>query len=230
MAKLSILVPVYNERDTVADMLERVLSLDVDKEVIVVDDGSTDGTRELLAKWERELAAIIYHPKNRGKGAAVRSALERATGEYVVIQDADLEYDPNEIEQLMVPLERGECDAVYGNRFPLARSQGIHGVHIFIYIANLLLSCFLSALFMRRVHDIETCYKIMRTETAKSLRLRAERFDIEPEITAKLLKRGYRIKEIPISYQHRHYSEGKKITWHDAVAALLTIIKYRFID
>jgi glycosyltransferase involved in cell wall biosynthesis len=160
----------------------------------------------------------------------VRSGLERATGEYVIIQDADLEYDPAEIEKLMAPLERGECDAVYGNRFPLALKEGVHGVHILIYAANLFLSRFLSLLFTRTVHDIETCYKIMRTDVAKSLGLRADRFDIEPEITAKLLKRGYKIKEIPISYHHRHYSEGKKITWRDGVAAFVTIVKYRFID
>jgi len=230
MAKLSIIVPVYNERDTVARLLEQVLSLDIDKEIIVVDDGSTDGTREVLTECEREPISVIHHPENRGKGAAVRSGLERARGKYVIVQDADLEYDPNEIAGLMAPLEQGECDAVYGNRFPLALKEGVHGVHILIYVANLCLSYFLSVLFMRRIHDIETCYKILRTDVAKSLGVRADGFDIEPEITAKLLKRGYRIKEIPISYRHRHYSEGKKITWRDGITALLTILKYRFID
>lgn len=230
MAKLSIIVPVYNEHDTVANQLERVMSLDIDKEIIVVDDGSTDGTREVLTECERESITVIHHTENRGKGAAVRSGLEHATGEYVIIQDADLEYDPAEIEKLMAPLERGECDAVYGNRFPLAKRAEAHGVHVLIYCANLFLSRFLSLLFTRTVHDIETCYKIMRTDVAKSLGLKSDRFDIEPEITAKLLKRGYKIKEIPISYHHRHYSEGKKITWRDAVTAFLAIIKYRFID
>ena len=230
MAKLSIIVPVYNEHDTVADLLERVLSLDIDKEIIVVDDGSTDSTREVLTQCEHEPITMMHHPENRGKGAAVRSGLERATGEYVIIQDADLEYDPAEIGQLMGPLERGECDAVYGNRFPLATRSEFHGVYILIYWANVLLSRFLSLLFARTVHDIETCYKIMRTDVAKSLGLRSDRFDIEPEITAKLLKRGYRIKEIPISYHHRHYNEGKKITWRDGVSAFLTIIRFRFTD
>ncbi len=230
MVKLSIIVPVYNEHDTVARLLERVLSLDIDKEVIVVDDGSTDGTREVLTERGRDPITVIHHPENRGKGAAVRSGLERATGEYVIIQDADLEYDPAEIGQLMAPLERGECDAVYGNRLPLAARGELHGVHLLIYLANLFLSRFLSLLFTRTVHDIETCYKIMRADVAKSLGLRSDSFDIEPEITAKLLKRGYKIKEIPISYHHRHYSEGKKITWRDGVSAFLTIIKYRLID
>lgn len=230
MAKLTIIVPVYNEHDTVANLLERVLSLDIDKEVIVVDDGSTDGTREVLTQCECESITVINHTENRGKGAAVRAGLEHATGEYVIIQDADLEYDPGEIAKLIAPLERGECDAVYGNRFPLATRVEMHGVHTLIYLANLFLSRFLSLLFTRTVHDIETCYKIMRTDIAKSLGLRADRFDIEPEITAKLLKRGYNIKEVPISYHHRHYSEGKKITWRDAVAAFLAIVKYRFID
>ena len=125
MAKLSIIVPVYNEHATVANLLERVLSLDIDKEIVVVDDGSTDGTREVLTEFERESITVLHHPENRGKGAAVRSGLERATGEYVIIQDADLEYDPAEIGELMAPLERGECDAVYGNRFPLALKEGI---------------------------------------------------------------------------------------------------------
>jgi glycosyltransferase involved in cell wall biosynthesis len=230
MAKLSIIVPVYNEHDTVADLLERVLSLDIDKEIIVIDDGSTDGTSEVLKEFDHETITMMHHSENRGKGAAIRSGLESATGEYVIIQDADLEYDPAQIGQFMAPLERGECDAVYGNRFPLAKRSEFHGVYILIYVANLFLSRFLSLLFARRVHDFETCYKIMRTDVAKSLRLRSDRFDIEPEITAKLLRRGYRIKEIPISYHHRHYSEGKKITWRDGVSAFLAIIKFRFID
>jgi len=230
MKKLSIIVPVYNERDTVLDAIERIQSLDIDKEIIVVDDGSTDKTREILSTVRSEFLTIIYHPKNLGKGAAVRSGLQRATGKYLVVQDADLEYDPREIEQLLLALERGECDAVFGNRFPLAPKEYFHGVHILIFVANVILGLFLSLLFMRRVHDIETCYKVTRTDIVKSLGLRANRFDIEPEITAKLLKRGYRIKEVPIPYRHRHYSEGKKITWRDGISAFIAVAKYRFIE
>ena len=223
-------MPVYNERNMVANALERIASLDIDKEIIVVDDGSTDGTRDVLADRQHQLFTVLYHPRNMGKGAAIRTGLAHVTGKYVVVQDADLEYDPQEILQLLVPLEQGECDAVFGNRFPFARREGVRGIHVLIYLANLVLALFLSAVFLRRIHDMETCYKVMRSEVAKSLQLRSDRFEIEPEITAKLLKRGHRIKELPISYRHRHYSEGKKITWRDAITAFLTIIKYRFVD
>jgi len=230
VTKLSIIVPVYNERNTVAELLRRAASVDIDKEIIVVDDGSTDGTSEILDRWEHEPLTVIRHPKNLGKGAAIRSGLVRAAGEYVIVQDADLEYDPSQIPRLMIPLEQGECDAVYGNRFPLYDKRDIRGVQILAFVANQLLAWLMSALFMRRIRDIETCYKVMRTDIARSLGLRSDRFDIEPEITAKLLKGGYRIKEVPIRYCYRPYSEGKKITWRDGIAAFIVVIKYRFVD
>ncbi len=230
MRKISIIVPVYNERNTVAELLRRALSVEIDKEVIVVDDGSTDGTREFLDGFDHESVTVVMHPENLGKGAAVRTGLERATGEYVVVQDADLEYDPKQIPRLIEPLERGECDAVYGDRYPFTDKRNVRRMQILTYLGNYLVGCLVSALFMKRIHDVETCYKVMKTTTAKSLGLRSSGFDIEPEITAKLLKRGYRIKEVPIAYSYRRYSEGKKITWRDGIVAFLTAIKYRFVD
>jgi glycosyltransferase involved in cell wall biosynthesis len=230
MPKLSIIVPVYNERSTVAELLRRALSVEIDKEIIVVDDGSTDGTREFLHGYNHESVTVVMHPENLGKGAAVRTGLERAGGEYVVVQDADLEYDPSQMPRLVEPLERGECDAVYGNRFPWLEKHDLRGVHILTFMANQLLSWLVTILFVQRIHDVETCHKVMKTDTAQSLGLRSSGFDIEPEITAKLLKRGYRIKEVPIAYSYRRYSEGKKITWRDGIVAFLTAIKYRFVD
>ncbi len=226
--KLSIIVPVLNEEATLRTLLERVnaVELPLEKEIIVVDDGSTDRTAEIAEEAARSLPVrIIRHPENRGKGAAVRTGFAEMTGDFVVIQDADLEYDPAEYVQLMRPLIDGVADAVYGARF----LGGPHRVlYFWHYVGNRFLTLVTNALFNINLNDMETCYKAMRTDMARRLRLKCSRFGIEPEITAQLVKKGARIYETPISYYGRTYEEGKKIRWHDALSALGVLIRERF--
>lgn len=224
---LSVIMPVYNERGTLAEILARVRAVDLEKEIIVIDDGSTDGTREILREEEKkgDLKAF-YHEVNRGKGAAVRTGLEHACGDIIIIQDADLEYDPRDYPKLLQPILDGQAEVVYGSRAQvfgetMFRSQAL-GNRFLTLVTNLLYGTSLS--------DMETCYKTFKAEVMKSIPLRSHRFELEPEITAKLLKRGYRIQEVPISYHGREYREGKKITWRDGITALWTLIKYRFVD
>ena len=229
--KLSVLVPVYNEARTVKDILERVLAVNLKKEIIVVDDGSTDGTIEVLKneiEGQRTDVRVFYSPRNQGKGAAVRRAIKEATGNVCVVQDADLEYDPQEYFQLLEPILDGRADAVYGTRF---MGGGPHRVHLFWhYVGNQILTTISNAFSNLNLTDMETCYKLMRTDLAQSLSLRANGFDIEPELTLKLAKAGARIYEVPISYSGRSYAEGKKINWKDGVHALYSIVRYRIAD
>lgn len=227
--KLSVIVPAYNERPFIEEILRRVEAVPIDKEIIVVDDGSTDGTREVLAKLEAEGGIkVIYHPSNRGKGAAIRTALAHVTGELTIIQDADLEYDPDDYPDLLAPFKKGPCDVVYGTR--LARGK-VQRVHLFWhYVGNKFLTFITNLLFNSTLSDMETGYKVFRTELLKSLKLKANRFDIEPELTAKVLKRRCRVFEVPIAYYGRSYDEGKKITWRDGFVALWTLVKYRLSD
>ncbi len=227
---LSILIPVYNEKETIKTILDRVRAVAINKEIVVVDDGSTDGTRELL-KQEIEGhypdVRIYYHERNCGKGAAVRTAIEKATGEYVIIQDADLEYDPNEYHTLLKPMLDGRADVVYGSRF----LGGPHRVLFFWhYMANRFLTTLSNLLTNLNLTDMEVCYKVFRAEVIKSIQIRSDRFDFEPEITAKVAKKRCRIYEVPISYSGRDYDEGKKIGWRDGLVAIWTILKYRFKD
>jgi glycosyltransferase involved in cell wall biosynthesis len=223
---LSILMPVYNEKPTLEAILEQVLASPFVTEIIIVDDGSTDGTRDILKRIRNNKIHIILHDKNQGKGAAVRTALKKAKGEYVLIQDADLEYDPTEYEKLLKPVISGRSEIVYGSRF-----TGEHRDMLFWHwMGNKFLSFTTSLLYNTTLSDMETCYKLMKRDLVKDIRLRSRRFDFEPEITAKLLKRGIRIYEVPISYAGREFSEGKKITWRDGIVALWTLIKYRFYD
>ncbi len=229
--KLSVLIPVYNEARTIKDILERVHAVDLKKEIIVVDDGSSDGTVDVL-KSEVENQSpevrVFYSPRNQGKGAAVRRAIKEATGDVCVVQDADLEYDPQEYFQLLQPILDGRADAVYGTRF---MGGGPHRVHLFWhYVGNQILTTISNAFSNLNLTDMETCYKLMRTELAQSLPLRANGFDIEPELTLKLAKAGARIYEVPISYSGRSYAEGKKINWKDGVKALYSIVRYRVGD
>lgn len=229
--KLSVLIPVYNEAATFLELLERVRAVDVPKEVVVVDDGSTDGTRELLkqrVEGRFDDVVVLYHPHNQGKGAAVRTAIEACTGELALIQDADLEYDPREYHALIQPILDGKADVVYGSRF---LGSGPHRVHLFWHrVGNGLLTTLSNMMTNLNLTDMEVCYKVFRTSILKSIRLRSNRFDFEPEITAKIAKMRCRIYEVPISYAGRDYEEGKKIGWRDGVVALWTIFKYRFID
>jgi glycosyltransferase involved in cell wall biosynthesis len=224
--KLSILIPIYNEHTTVLEILQRVRAVPFEKEIIAVDDGSTDGTRELLPQVEREGVTVLYHPYNQGKGAAVRTALARVTGDIVVIQDGDLEYDPRDYAQLVRPIMEGRARVVYGSRF-LGPRMAMFFWHM---LANKLLTLMTNILYDAILSDMETGYKAFRADVIKSIPLRSRRFDFEPEVTAKVLKRGTRIFEVPISYFGREYREGKKIGLKDAFVAVWTLLKYRFVD
>ncbi len=226
--KLSVLLPVYNESKTLLDLLDRVGEVDLDKEIVLVDDYSTDGTRELLKeKVEnvREGVRVFYHPRNMGKGSAVRTALENAMGDYCIIQDADLEYDPFDYKPLFEYVRENGCEVIYGSRF-LKTWRSTSPWH---FAVNKFLTVLTNILFGGTLTDMETCYKMVRTDLMRSLDLKAERFELEPEITAKILKKGYRIPEIPISYRGRGYDEGKKITWKDGVEAVLILFRMRFL-
>jgi glycosyltransferase involved in cell wall biosynthesis len=222
--KLSILIPVYNERATILEILKRVQAVPYEKEIIAVDDGSTDGTRELLAQVQG--VTVLYHDRNRGKGAAIQTALAHATGDIIVIQDADLEYDPRDYKQLVEPIMEGRAKVVYGSRF-LGPRMAMFFWHM---VANKMLTLMTNILYNAILSDMETGYKAFRADVIKGMRLRSHRFDFEPEVTAKVLKRGIRIFEVPISYYGREYSEGKKIGVKDGFVAIWTLLKYRFVD
>ena len=231
--KLSVCMPVYNEVGTVEEIVRRVIEADAGlaKELIIVDDGSTDGTREVLeglkARFAREDIKIFYQKRNQGKGAAVRKAFAQASGDILVIQDADLEYDPADIKSLLQPILDGKADVVYGSRF----LGGPHRVLLFWhYVGNKFLTTLANALYNINLSDMETCYKAFKKEVVDSLTIRQNRFGIEPELTAKVAKRGFRLYEVPISYSGRGYEEGKKITWKDGFRALWVLFKYRFKD
>jgi glycosyltransferase involved in cell wall biosynthesis len=224
---LSVVMPVYNERNTIDEIIRRVLAVPLRIELIVVDDGSKDGTREILAELAKELPfRLILQPKNGGKGAALRRGFEEVTGDLVIIQDADLEYSPEEFPELIDLICQGRADVVYGSRF-----LGRHRVFLFThYAGNRLLTLITNVLYNTMLSDMETCYKVMRTEVLRSMTLESNGFGIEPEMTAKIFKRHYRVYEVPITYDGRNYDEGKKITWRDGVVALWVLLKYRFTE
>ena len=224
--KLSIIIPCYNEISNIEQLIELVKNSPVlQKEIILVDDGSTDGTRELIRdSIEDNIDKVIYHNKNLGKGAAIKSALEHVSGDVVVIQDADLEYDPNEYPKLIRPISDGKADVVFGSRF---LGEGPHRVHLFWHTVGNKFLTILSNMFTNlNLTDMETCYKAFRTDAIKTISLEQRSFGIEPEITAKVAKCRYRIYEVGISYYGRSYSEGKKINWKDGFKALYCILKY----
>lgn len=225
---LSVVIPVYNEVEFVETLVQKVLAAvpEIEKEILLVDDGSTDGTRDLLKKMEDlPRIRVKFHEKNQGKGAALRTGFDMAQGEIVVIQDADLEYDPQDYPRLLAPILEGKADVVYGSRF----SGETHRVLFFWhYVGNRLLTTLSNMFTNLNLTDMETCYKAFRTEILKSVRFRSNRFAFEPEFTAKMARGGYRIYETSISYHGRDYSEGKKITWVDGIPALWTIVKCRF--
>jgi len=224
---LSVVMPVYNEKGTVEEIVERVLAVPVRIELIAVDDASTDGSHEILEKLSREKGfRLLRQDRNQGKGAAVRRGIEAATGDVIVVQDADLEYSPEEFPDLLDLISKGKADAVFGSRF-----IGRHRCFLFThYLANLFLNLVTNVLYNTTMTDMETCFKAVRADVLKDLELKSNRFGIEPEITAKLFKRGARVYEVPITYEGRDYSEGKKITWRDGFPALWTLLKYRFTD
>lgn len=226
--KLSIVIPVFNEKRTIDEILERVRQTPFDKEIIIVDDFSTDGTREHLKTIENDLdLRIFYHAVNQGKGAALRTGFGNVSGDIVIVQDADLEYDPNEYERLIKPILDDKADVVYGSRFMGGPRRVLYFWHT---VGNRLLTLFSNMMTNLNLTDMETCYKVFRREVLQKITIRSNRFGVEPEITAKLAKLGVRIFEIPISYYGRKYSEGKKIGWKDGVNAIISIIRFRLSD
>jgi glycosyltransferase involved in cell wall biosynthesis len=225
--KLSVVIPVYNEIPTMGEILNRVRSVPQDKEIIVIDDGSTDGTREWLEKLTMEEVTVLFHSENKGKGAALRTGFEQATGDIVIIQDADLEYDPRDYDCLIGPIADGRADVVFGSRF----LGGPHRVLFFWhYVGNKVLTVLSNMLTNLNLSDMETGYKAFRTSLLREIRIKSNRFGFEPEITAKFARLKCRMYEVPISYSGRGYEEGKKITWRDGLAALFHVIRFRFFD
>jgi len=225
---LSVVMPVYNEKDTIREILSQVRAVGLVTQLIVVDDYSTDGTREILREEARSdpLMTLVLHERNQGKGAAVRSGLERFSGDVVIIQDADLEYDPRDYAALIRPIVEKRVKVVYGSRFIGPRKDML----LLHWIGNQLLTLLTNILFDSTLSDMETCYKVLSADVAQQLHIKSDRWGIDPEITAKVLKRGNRIFEVPISYYGREFNEGKKISWRDGFGVLWTLVKYRFVD
>jgi glycosyltransferase involved in cell wall biosynthesis len=230
MRKLSIVVPVYNEERWIAALLDRVRAAEaagLAKEIVVVDDCSTDGTAAALAEEERRPnTVVIHHRRNRGKGAAVRTGLAAARGDILLIQDADLEYDPRDYPALLRPILEGRTEVVYGSRF-LGEHKAMYFWHS---VGNKALTLVTNVLFDTTLTDMETCYKVFTADVARSFRLRSDRWGIDPEISAKILKRGHRIYEVPIAYNGREFWEGKKISWRDGLAVFFTLLRYRLTE
>ncbi len=224
--KLSIIMPVYNERNTVVEAIRRSRSVELplEREIIVVDDGSDDGTAQILTQLQDSTVRVVQHPANRGKGAAIRTGLTYVTGDLVLIQDADLEYDPEDWPKLLTPVLKGKARVVYGSRFTGERRN----MMFWHWVGNRFLSLVTNVLYNTTISDMETCYKLFDRKLLDSITLRSERFGIEPEVTAKILRTGERIYEVPISYAGREADEGKKITWKDGFNALFVLVRCRF--
>ena len=226
--RLSIMIPVYNEKETILKIIKRIENVkikSIEKEIIIVDDFSIDGTRDIIKKLKEKNIKKVFHKKNYGKGMAIRTAIKNSTGDILIIQDADLEYHPEDYKKLLKPILSKKTDVVYGSRMFSLTKKEMHTSH---YFGNIFLSFLTRVLYRTKITDMETCYKIFRKEVVKDMKLDAKRFEIEPEITAKILKRGYKIIEIPIKFNARTYAEGKKITWKDGINALYCLFKYRF--
>jgi glycosyltransferase involved in cell wall biosynthesis len=224
---ISVIIPVYDERDTILEVVQRVQKQPFDKEILIVDDGSSDGTTQLLKQTDwPENVHVFFHMRNQGKGAALRTGIPHASKAITIIQDADLEYNPDDFAVVLKPILDGVADVVYGSRF-----LGIHrSFMLHHYIGNKMLTIMTNVLYNNILTDMETGYKAFRTEILKGVKIRSDRFDFEPEITAKVLKKGYRIYEVPIYYAGRDYAEGKKITWRDGFSAMWALLRFRFTD
>jgi glycosyltransferase involved in cell wall biosynthesis len=224
--KLTVVIPVYNEKETLQTIVQRVQAVPIEKEIVIVDDNSTDGTKEILKNMQGEGIEVLYHETNRGKGAALRTGFQHASGDWVIVQDADLEYDPQDYLKLLQPILEGTADVVYGSRFA-GQNRNMMSLHRF---GNQFLTFVTNVLYGTSITDMETCYKLFKAQLVKDIKIECNRFNFEPEITAKILRRKLRIVEIPISYSGRKSSEGKKITWRDGFAALWALFKYRFTE
>jgi len=226
--KKTVIIPAYNEKDTIDEIIKRVQETNIIDEILIVDDGSTDGTREILKNYQdKNGIRVVLHDKNSGKGASVRTGIKEATGDLLIIQDADLEYNPEEYPKLFKPVEDGMADVVYGSRF---LGQARRPILFWNMVANKILTFVTNILYNNILSDMETGYKVFKRDMVINIPLHAKRFDFEPEFTAKILKRKFRIYEVPIAFYPREYHEGKKIKAWDAFEALWTLIKYRFVD
>ncbi|MEK6960838.1 MAG: glycosyltransferase family 2 protein [Nanoarchaeota archaeon] len=225
--KLSVLIPVYNEKNTILDVIKAVKAVKIPKEIILVDDCSKDGTREILKGVKDKEVKVFYHEVNRGKGMAIRTAIEHMTGDIAIIQDADMEYDPNDYHILVEPILHGHYSVVYGSRFINNQNNLPFTRHM---VATKILNIASNVLYNARITDEPTCYKVFKADVLKNMKLDCERFEFCPEVTAKVRKAGYEIYEVPIAYKPRSIKEGKKIRWTDGFQALWTLIKYRFVD
>ncbi len=226
--KLSVVIPVYNENKTIQEIIKRVQATGLADEIVAVDDGSTDGSRDILASMHRDgNIKVVYHERNQGKGKAVRTGIQNASGELVIIQDADLEYDPREYPNLLRPIQEGIADVVYGSRF---LGAGRRPVLFWNMVANKILTLVTNILYNNILTDMETGYKLFRRQVVENMNLHAHGFEFEPEFTAKILKKKVRIYEVPITFNPRDYSEGKKIKLRDAFIAMWTLVKYRFVN
>jgi len=223
---LTVIVPVFNERNTVAEILRRMraVELPVELEIVIVNDASSDGTEKVLSALEDSTVRVLNHPTNKGKGASIRTGLDHARGDLILIQDADLEYDPDDWPRLLAPVMRGKARIVYGSRFTGERRNML----FWHWVGNRFLSLATNLLYNTTLSDMETCYKLFDRSVLDGITVESDRFEFEPEITAKILRRGHRIYEVPISYAGREFDEGKKITWRDGFGALATLVKYRF--
>lgn len=226
--KISVIVPVFNEKNTINEIIRRIKAVNIPKEIIIVDDFSTDGTREYLKNLKDPLVRTFFHEKNLGKGSALRTGIRHIAGDIAIIQDADLEYDPQDYYNLVKPIMQGEYKVVYGTRFPKGRPHP--SLFSSFYLANRILTLMANTLYRAQITDEPTCYKVFDAKLLKSINLKSTRFEFCPEVTAKIKKRGYKICEVPINYSPRTVEQGKKIKWKDGVEAAWTLIKYKFKD